>query len=94
MTRITRLASGGDGAEPLALVMTNRQDLDALIDGRELGYADASTPLEQVRSVAAAALTCAYLLSDSLDVLEAEVAELRKQVDVLTKMVDSGQRPS
>ena len=74
--------------------MTNRRDLDALVDGRELGYADASTPLEQVRSVAAAALTTAYLLADSLDVLEAEVAELRQQVYMLTTMVDNGQRSS
>jgi hypothetical protein len=54
--------------------MTIRQDLDALVDSMESDYAGASTPLEQTRAVAAAALSSAYLIADALDDLLDRVA--------------------
>ncbi len=47
--------------------MTIREDLDALVESMEFEYAAASTPLEQTRAVAAAALSSAYLIADALD---------------------------
>lgn len=58
--------------------MTIRQDLDALVDSMEGEYAGATTPLEQTRAVAAAALSSAYLIADALDELIDRVDDLER----------------
>jgi hypothetical protein len=59
--------------------MTIRQDLDALVDSMEGEYAGATSPLEQTRAVAAAALSSAYLIADALD-------ELIDRVDLMDRL--------
>jgi hypothetical protein len=76
-----------------ALFMTNRDDLDALVDGMEPDYADASTSIGQARVVAAAALNCAFQLADALDALTQQVADIdaaqsQQMVNLMTEVSD------
>ncbi len=77
--------------------MTIRQELDALVDSMESEYAGASTPLEQTRAVAAAALSSAYLIADALDevldrIAAIEPSDLGRQVTDLKADVADLQR--
>jgi hypothetical protein len=56
--------------------MTIRQDLDALVDTMEPESARAAAPVDETRTVAAAALRSAYLLADALDALSQELDDL------------------
>lgn len=67
--------------------MTIRQDLDALVDSMEGEYAGATSPLEQTRAVAAAALSSAYLIADALDdVIDRVDLMDRDRVDLMDRV--------
>lgn len=74
--------------------MTIRDDLDALVESMESEYANAATPLDQTRAVAAAALSSAYLIADALDELVERVRAVdpsdlvRQVIDLKADVVD------
>jgi hypothetical protein len=69
------------------IVMTVREDLDALVAEMEPLYADTQVAAEQARVVAASALSCAFALADALDVVNQRLEAL-DQASTVEQIVD------